>query len=230
MASSKLAELAVEKGSKVILALDAVDERPDKVVEEVEDYIVGVKVGLPLLLKWGLEEVLSLSERFRGSLYMLCDFKLADIPSIMIEELRLIKRLGFNGAIIHLFQGGVEEVVQAQIRPEIFGLVAMTHEGSRLIDQHFRELTEEALRAGLEGCVVPATKPHVIRTVRELLPDKLLLSPGVGAQGAPFGSAIAAGADFEIVGRAITASTDRRRAAKAVRDSIRSASVKAELK
>lgn len=230
VATSKLVELAVEKGSRVILALDAVDERPVRIVEEVEEYIVGVKVGLPLVLRWGLEEVESLSEGFRENLYLLCDFKLADIPAIVIEELKLIRRLGFDGAIVHLFQGGVEEVARSQGRPEIFGLVAMTHEGSRLIDQYFRELAEVALRAGFEGCVVPATKPHIIRAVRELAPNKLLLSPGVGAQGAPFGSAIAAGADFEIVGRAITASAERRRAAEAVRDSIRSASVRAELK
>ncbi|MEM0042970.1 MAG: orotidine 5'-phosphate decarboxylase / HUMPS family protein [Thermofilaceae archaeon] len=216
--SSKLSELVAAKKSRVILALDAVDERPARVVEEVEEFVVGVKVGLPLVLKWGLEEVEYLLDRFRGSLYMLCDFKLADVPPIVVDELKLIKRMGFDGAIIHLFQGGIEEVASAQERPELFGLVAMTHGGSVLIDQHFRELVETALRAGLEGCVVPATKPHIIKAVRELAPDKLLLSPGVGAQGAPFGSAIRAGADFEIVGRAITASADRRSSAKAARD------------
>lgn len=230
MAASKLARLAAEKGSRIILALDAVDERPVKVVEEVEEYTVGVKVGLPLVLKWGLAEIESIVDRFRESLYMLCDFKLADVPPIMLDELKLIKGFGFDGAIIHLFQGGVEGIARARERPEIFGLVAMTHEGSGLIDQHFHELAGMVLRAGFEGCVVPATKPYIVKAVRELAPDKLLLSPGVGAQGAPLGSAIAAGADFEIVGRAITASSNRRLAAKAVRDSIRSALAKAELK
>lgn len=230
MAASKLTRLAAEKGSRVILALDVLNDKPARVVEEVEEYIVGVKVGLPLVLKWGLEEVRELIERFSSELYMLCDFKLADIPQVVIEELRLIKGLGFDGAIIHLFQGGVEEIARAQERPEIFGLVAMTHEGSKLIDQHCRELVEIAVTSGLEGCVVPATKPSIIRTVRRLAPDMLLLSPGVGAQGASFGSAVVAGADFEIVGRAITASSDRCLAAKAVRDSIREALAKAGLK
>jgi len=43
----------------------------------------------------------------------------------------------------------------------------------------------------------------------------LIISPGVGAQGAPFGSAIRAGADYEIVGRAIYASQDPAAAAHA---------------
>lgn len=230
VATSKLSRLAAEKGSRVILALDALNDRPSKVVEEVEEYIVGVKVGLPLVLKWGLEEVKELVESFSSNLYMLCDFKLADIPQVVIEELQLIKELGFDGAIIHLFQGGVEEIARAQERPEIFGLVAMTHEGSKLLDQHYRELVEVVVTLGLEGCVVPATKPDIIKAVRSLAPNKLLLSPGVGAQGAPFGSAIAAGADFEIVGRAITASSDRGSAARVVRDSIREALVRAGLK
>lgn len=221
MPVSKIWKLAEERGSRVILALDAPRGDPSELIARVEDYIVGVKVGLPLLLTWGLDELRNLSDKFSESLYMLCDFKLADIPDVVAEELKLIKGLGFDGAIVHLFQGGVEEVTGIPGRPEVFGIAAMTHKGSRLIDQHFCELVEAAVRAGLEGCVVPATKPEVIEAARRIAPSMLLLSPGVGAQGAPFGSAVASGADFEIVGRAIVASADPRSTARAARDEIR---------
>jgi len=230
MPVAKLWRLAERKGSRVIVALDLVPERPSKLVEGIADYVAGVKVGLPLLLTWGLDELRDLAGRFSDELYLLCDFKLADVPFIMVEELRLIARLGFDGAVVHLFQGGVESVASALEDLDLFGVVAMTHRESQLIDAHTDELVEAALRAGLEGCVVPATKPEVIRRVRSLAPRMVLLSPGVGAQGAPIGSAVAAGADFEIVGRAVVAHADPPSAARAARDAVRAALLRAGFK
>ena len=37
----------------------------------------------------------------------------------------------------------------------------------------------------------------------EIVADRLIISCGVGYQGTPYGSAVKAGADFEIIGRAI---------------------------
>ncbi len=142
------------------MALDSVPVEPRELVEEVEEYAVGVKVGLPFLLRWGPQAVKELCETFRGTLYLLCDFKLADIPPVVAEELKLIRELGFDGAIVHLFQGGIESVSTVASRPDLFGLVAMTHQESRLLDAHFEELTREALEAGLEGLVVPNPVPR----------------------------------------------------------------------
>ncbi len=64
--------------------------------------------------------------------------------------------------------------------------------------------------------MVGATRPGLIPTVRSLHPDATVLSPGVGAQGARPGEALRAGADFEIVGRAITLAEDPRTSAKAI--------------
>jgi len=217
----KLWELAESKGSRLIVALDSVPVEPKKLVKEIEEYVVGVKVGLPLLLQWGSQAVRELCEAFRGTLYMLCDFKLADIPAVMVEELKLISELGFDGAIVHLFQGGIKAVATAADRPELFGLAAMTHSESRLLEVHFGELVHEALEAGLDGLVVPATKPELVRAARKIAPGATLLAPGVGAQGALPGSALEAGADFEIVGRLVVASPDPCLAARAVRDAHR---------
>jgi orotidine-5'-phosphate decarboxylase len=56
----------------------------------------------------------------------------------------------------------------------------------------------------VDGFVLPATYPQLIARARKAYPSALIFSPGVGTQGAPFGSAISAGADFEIIGRSIT--------------------------
>lgn len=216
----KLWDLAESKGSRLIVALDAVPKDPLELVAELEEYVAGVKVGLLLLLKWGLPTVSNLCKEFGGSLYMLCDFKLADIPHIMSEELKLIRELGFDGAVVHLFQGGVETVARQVGRPDLFGVVAMTHPESHLLDVNVSALLEEARRPGLEGCVIPATKLSIVMAVRKACLELTLLAPGVGAQGAEPGSAVAAGADFEIVGRAVVESANSRELARTLRDRI----------
>lgn len=223
MRPSKLWEVAEAKRSRVIVAVDVPALNPLELINMVKGYAAGVKVGLPALLRWGLEALKTICEEHREELYILCDFKLADIPYIVAEELKALKELGFNGAILHLFQGGIEEVAALEGRPDLYGVVAMSHPRAELLNSHFKELLLAALRAGLEGCVVPATRAAVIREARRRAPGLTLLAPGIGAQGAPPGSAVAAGADFEIVGRAITRSPDPRSACMRVRDSINEA-------
>ncbi|MEM0002219.1 MAG: hypothetical protein QW211_04935 [Desulfurococcaceae archaeon] len=59
--------------------------------------------------------------------------------------------------------------------------------------------------------MAPATRPEVIKYIRSKLGTNVkILSPGVGAQGASPGDALCAGADYEIIGRAITHAVDVR--------------------
>ncbi|MEM1600592.1 MAG: orotidine 5'-phosphate decarboxylase / HUMPS family protein, partial [Sulfolobales archaeon] len=97
-------------------------------------------------------------------------------------------------------------------------LVSMSHPGSLEI----YDLVMDKVLALVEvlkptGVVAPATRSNVIKYVRQRLGRHyIIISPGVGVQGAEFGSALCAGADFEIVGRAITKSEDVVRATKYV--------------
>ncbi|RLE86905.1 MAG: orotidine-5'-phosphate decarboxylase [Thermoprotei archaeon] len=219
----KLWEIAEAKESRVIVAIDVPIMEPHELVGLVKDYAAGIKVGLPALLRWGPGALRRIREEYGEELYLLCDFKLADIPYVVAEELKAIREMGFDGAILHLFQGGVEEVVTLEGRPDLYGVVAMSHPQAERLNSHFKELLAEAIEAGLEGCVVPATREAVVREAREAAPGLTLLAPGIGAQGARPGSAVAAGADFEIVGRAITRSPDPRLACMRVRDAINAA-------
>lgn len=218
--ASKLWKLANEKGSRVIVAFDTVPVEPGLIAKSIEEYAVGLKIGLPFLLRWGPGAIRDLCRKYGESLYMLCDMKLADIPYVVSEALALIRELGFDGAIVHVFQGGIQEFSKLPNRPDLFGLIAMSHPQSTLIDAHFGDLLKAVVDAGAEGCVVPATKPDIIRRARRLAPGLTLLAPGIGAQGPQPGSAIGAGADFEIIGRAVTLSEDPGRACRAARDAI----------
>ncbi|ABL78545.1 orotidine 5'-phosphate decarboxylase [Thermofilum pendens] len=218
--------LAERKKSRLILALDFVSGDPavfaDRLLAALEPLVVGVKVGLPLALRMGFRGVCELVERYGSGYYFLADFKLADIPDVVREELALLSEAGFDGSIVHLFPMGLEEALSGVRGHDVFGLVAMSHAGSRLLDEHFEDLLRYASRLGIRGVVAPATKPGLVARARAFLPeDYLILSPGVGAQGAEPGSALRHGATFEIVGRSITASEDYYGAAERVVESQR---------
>jgi len=62
-----------------------------------------------------------------------------------------------------------------------------------------------------------------VRALRSIVGRRLLLSPGVGAQGGNASEAISAGADAVIVGRAIYESSDPVAAARRIEEGIRAA-------
>jgi len=211
-APAKLWRLAEEKRSRLILALDSLGDsssttREDylkkclALLEALRDLAAGVKIGLPLALGIGFEGVAEILERFGRDFYMIADFKLSDIPEIIQLTLSELRRMGFDAAITHLFQGGVPSIRRSL---DLFGVVAMSHPSAKLIEENFEELVREAVEAGVDGVVVGATRPDLLRRARSLLPDKTILSPGVVAQGAEPASALRNGGDFEIVGRAVT--------------------------
>jgi orotidine-5'-phosphate decarboxylase len=81
-------------------------------------------------------------------------------------------------------------------------------------------MAEMGVRCGVAGFIAPATRPDRIRSIRSIAGDLKILSPGVGAQGGSASSAISAGADYAIVGRAIYGAKDPVSAASAIRDEI----------
>jgi len=73
-----------------------------------------------------------------------------------------------------------------------------------------------AVTVGASGIIAPATRPERVKHLRELIGDKLILAPGVGAQGGTPADPIAAGADYIIVGRAIYDSPNPRAEAEKI--------------
>jgi orotidine-5'-phosphate decarboxylase len=82
----------------------------------------------------------------------------------------------------------------------------MSHKGSaEFIDRHVEEFSELARKVGAWGIIAPATRPNVLKRIRAFVGNNIkILAPGIGTQGAEPGTAICNGADYEIVGRAIT--------------------------
>ncbi|MGQ9582569.1 MAG: orotidine-5'-phosphate decarboxylase [Thermoplasmatota archaeon] len=193
----------MERG--LVLALDVLDgERALRTAKETAPHIDAVKVGLPLVLGSGLGVVTRLSRLC----YVLCDFKVADIPSINRIIASEAFRAGARGLIVHAFPGSdslsaaVDEAARAG--GEVFAVTEMSHPGAtELMAGSAEEMARMAVRSGAAGIVAPATRPERVRALRCIVGELKILSPGVGAQGGSAESALLAGADAVIVGRSI---------------------------
>ncbi|MEM2025335.1 MAG: orotidine-5'-phosphate decarboxylase [Desulfurococcaceae archaeon] len=182
-----------------------------RTVEETKDYVLGYKIGLPLILQEGagvISQVKKISHK-----KVIADLKLADIGDIMVSTLRKLSSFEVDAVIAHGFIGvddGIDKLVEESrtLSIDVIIVASMSHKGStRYLDKHYEDIVQDALNLRVHGIVVPATRLDIIRKTREKVGNKLkLYSPGIGAQGAMPGDAICSGADFEIVGRYITRS------------------------
>ncbi|MEM1618635.1 MAG: orotidine-5'-phosphate decarboxylase [Desulfurococcaceae archaeon] len=181
------------------------------IVEETCEVAYGYKVGLPLVLEQGLKVVSEIKSTCKGR--VIVDFKLADIGDILVNVAEKISRYRADAVIAHGFIGlrdSIDKLVEAASRYklDVILVASMSHRGSEeFIDKHFEELVNLSLDLGVHGVVVPANKPGLIRRARQIAGNNLrIYSPGIGVQGAEVGSALCAGADYEIIGRYITRS------------------------
>ncbi|MCS7128507.1 MAG: orotidine-5'-phosphate decarboxylase [Sulfolobales archaeon] len=202
----------------LIVALDPLQKEDvinwsKEVVYGVRNLVTGFKIGMPLLIKVGISGCKKIFCDYSGLL--IADLKLADIGDIMASVVRDLSEAGVNTVIAHAFvgrSGALDKLVGEceKLDVKVVLVVSMSHRGSEeFIDKHLSDFMELALSLNVWGVVAPATRLSVVRRVRELGGSRIkVLSPGIGAQGAQPGTAICAGADYEIVGRAITASSN----------------------
>ena len=214
MSKEKLYDITNKKGSRIILALDFSTNL--SLIEEVRNYIVGVKIGLPLLLTNGIERIKTMINAYKD-LYFIVDFKLSDVPFIIEYVIEKLYEIGFDGVIMHLFQGGVDDIVKKFYNKLLLiGVLMMSHKGSFLFKKEFEDILSYAEKLRIPGAVVGATRPTYIRRVKNRLKDIIIFSPGVGYQGSKYGSSLLHGADFEIIGRSITLSKTPRTIAREI--------------
>ncbi len=209
---------AKELNSRLVLALDILPEMKvsrgwvEDLLRGLRDYVVAVKVGLPTVFALGPKVIKGITEEFR-EYYFIADFKIADVGHVNRALCAYADAMGFDAVIAHAVigrVGGLDAVVN-EVRSKggaVFSLCAMSHEGAEeVLNKCFKDLLRLSNEVGVDGYVLPATKPQYIRETRELVgKDKVIISPGVVAQGAKVGTAVSYGADFEIVGRGIYAS------------------------
>lgn len=207
----------------MVLALDETDRsKAMKVVEAVSGHIDAVKINWPLILSAGPEMITELSE-FAD---VVCDFKVADIPNTVGLIVEGAVARGASAVIVHAFTGEdslTEAVRAAGGKADIYAVTEMSHPGGKAFTAiHAEEMAEMGVRCGVAGFIAPATRPERVAKIRSIIGNRSIMSPGVGAQGGSASSAIAAGADYVIVGRAIYKAEDPAAEAEAICRDIRS--------
>ncbi len=192
-----------------------------KLVRELGDVPSGYKLGLPLALDAGVEGLRRVSEAVPPGKLLIADLKLADIGYVMSLTAKKLARAGVNALIAHAFvgvKGALDELVStcSNLGIKLVLVALMSHPGAtRFMASAYGEALRVVKEVGAWGAVLPATKPEAVREGRKLLGESVkILSPGIGAQGAEPGTALRAGADYEIVGRLVTRASNPRAVAE----------------
>ena len=219
------------------VALDVASAREAEALAEVlRPHDGGFKVGLELFVAAGPEIV----ERI-GARDVFLDLKFHDIPNTAAGAARSAARLGTMLFNVHCL-GGLEMMRAAadaarEINSEtkIIGVTVLTsHDGASLSRLGLDEEPESAVRrlallareAGLDGVVCSAREIAAVRAACG--EDFLLVTPGIRPANADAGDqkrtmtpqdALAAGANWLVIGRPITAAPDPIEAARRVFES-----------
>lgn len=205
------------------------------VARTVAPYVGGFKVGLELLMGEGPDAV---SKVVALGAPVFVDAKLHDIPSTVEEAARAIGARGARWVTVHASGGA--EMVEAAVAglgegsEGNAGVLAVTVLTSideptlrslgvnRDLGDQVAGMASLASNAGAEGVICSV---HEIGIAKQVAPELLAITPGIRLAGgeshdqkrvATPEEAMAAGADYLVVGRSITRAEDLGAAARAV--------------
>ena len=231
---------------KLVLALDVEDiSEARELVDSMSPYIGTFKVGLQLFCGYGLEIVNYIKEK--NSNFFL-DVKLHDIPNTVEKASFNVIKNGATFFNVHA-TGGIEMMKAARKgadaaaekygakKPLILAVTVLTSisdeilktelSNTKLTQDFVVQLAKNAKSAGLDGVVASAKELKLIKS--ELGADFKVLTPGIRPlwsvkddqkRIATPKSAIQDGADYIVLGRAVTKAQNRLEAIQKIYDEI----------
>jgi orotidine-5'-phosphate decarboxylase len=225
------------RNSPLIIALDVATAAEGRdIVRSLGDSVRFYKVGLELYAAAGMEFVRELKS---DGCSVFLDLKLYDIGETVKRAVAQVAKAGVDFLTVH----GSNTVLQAAVAGKdgsTLALLAVTvltsFDESDLRQMGYScSVTElvhlrvrNAMAAGIDGIVC---SPVEVRAVREIAGSAAkLVTPGVRSAGAAVGDqkrvatpaeAIAAGADYLVIGRQVTRAADPRAEVQKIRDEIR---------
>jgi len=221
---------------RLIVALDVSSAREaQKVVHTLGSAVSVYKVGNQLFTAEGPGVV---RELVQSGKKVFLDLKFHDIPNSVAGGVRSSAAMGVSMLTVHaaggsaMLRAAMEAAWQASKPPIVLAVTVLTS----LSDADLREIgvagrTRDhalvlATLAQNCGCNGVVASPHEARIIRQDLgAGFVIVTPGIRPAGSGKGDqsrvntpaeAIAAGADYVVVGRPITAAADSRRAAEAI--------------
>ncbi|WP_129630472.1 orotidine-5'-phosphate decarboxylase [Candidatus Oscillochloris fontis] len=222
--------VAVAPHERILVALDVADLASAlALVEQLRGQVGGFKVGMELCTAVGVPQVVHAVAAQGGAVFL--DLKFCDIPNTVAGAVRSACALGPAVRMLTLHCHGGAAMLRAAAeaaraagpqRPLLLGVTIMTSlDAPALRDElgvagslaeHVVHLAQMAQACGLDGVVA---SPHEIAAIRAACgPDLLIVTPGVRPVWASSGDqrrvmtpaeAVAAGSDYLVIGRPITA-------------------------
>jgi orotidine-5'-phosphate decarboxylase len=220
---------------RLIVALDLPSvEAAQAIVARLGDAVVFYKIGYQLAYAGGLAYAPVLADAGKR---VFLDLKLHDIGSTVAEGVRSVAGLGATFLTVHAYPQTMKAAAEARQRGlQILAVTVLTSYddadlGAAGYDCSVAKLVAkraaQARDIGLDGLVCSAAEAAKVRSI---VGGKLkLVTPGIRPAGADAGdqkrimtptAAIAAGADYLVVGRPITAASDPKAAAQAIVEEI----------
>ncbi len=228
---------------KIILALDVSSEHEAvELVHELKDCVGAFKIGLELFTSTGPKIIEAVKSA--GAERIFFDGKFHDIPNTVAGAARAAVRMGIWMFNVHTFGGSdmmraardaaMDEADKLGVgSPVIIGVTVLTsiraevlqHElsVSLTLENQVVHLAQLAQNAGLDGVVA---SPHEISLIKGACgPEFAVVTPGVRpvwsakndqARIMTPSDAVHNGADYIVIGRAVTAAEDRRAAAQRI--------------
>ncbi len=225
-----------EARERLIVALDVSSAAEAKrIVSAVGESASIFKIGKQLFVSEGPQMIRDLRASGRR---VFLDLKFHDIPATVAAAVSAAASLGVSMLTVHASGGGamlraaVNAAKSASDRPMVLAVTVLTSLGDddmqqigvsgRVLDQVLR-LAALARTSGCAGLVASALEAAEIR--RELGSGFIIVTPGVRPEGAKKDDqarvvtpqqALAAGADYIVVGRPITQAPDPAAAARSI--------------
>jgi orotidine-5'-phosphate decarboxylase len=223
---------AMDARDRLIVALDLPSvEAADALVTRLGDAVSFYKIGYQLAFAGGLP----FAERLaRAGKQVFLDLKLHDIGNTVARGVESVVRLGASFLTVHAYPQTMKAAVEArgQSSLRILAVTVLTsYDDGDLaaagydftVAELVAERAGQARDIGIDGLVCSAAEAALLRTA--IGHSMVLVTPGIRPTGADSGdqkrimtpaAAIAAGADYLVVGRPIVAAADPKAAAQAI--------------
>jgi len=228
----------------VIVALDATDiDRVRTMIAATTAHVWGFKIGLEFYVRNGPDGIAA-TGLDTGRLFL--DLKFHDIPNTVAGAVRSVAAIGPAMMTVHAAGGPAmlaaaraarDEAAEATgRRPSLLAVTVLTSFDdadleatgqSAPVAKQARRLATLAQDNGFDGVICSPREIAMLRS--DCGPDFTLVVPGIRPAGADMADqkrimtpdeAVAAGADYLVIGRPITAADDPARAARRIAESL----------
>ncbi|MGB3864183.1 MAG: orotidine-5'-phosphate decarboxylase [Xanthobacteraceae bacterium] len=227
-----MAEPAIPPRDRLIVALDVPTiEAAEAMIARLGDSVTFYKIGYQLAYAGGLPLVRQLADRGKK---VFLDLKLHDIGNTVARGVESVAGLGATFLTVHAYPQTMQAAVGAAAGSglKILAVTVLTSydeadlaaAGYRLgVSDLVRHRAGQAKALGVHGLVCSAGEAASLRPI--IGPGMSLVTPGIRPAGSEAGDqkrimtparAIAAGADYLVVGRPVVAAPDPKAAADAI--------------